>query len=545
MDYDYSELVALAKQWGDTVVGQGWINARDQKILNDLNGQSADSLFVEKQSRPLIVAFFGGTGVGKSSLINRLAGQEIARTGVERPTSREVTLYYHQSVELQQLPEQFPIDKIKTAQHDDAARKNIFWIDMPDMDSTEQSNKQLVLDWLPHIDVLVYVVSPERYRDNKAWQLLLSEVGKHAWLFVLNHWDRGQPEQYDDLIKQLAQAGFDDPIIIKTICNSHYSGEQENQFQQLSETLSSLTNQDSIEQIENRSDQIRKNELKLKLQSCLLKMGDGTGHQKLSQDWVQRWQDARTALSKGMAWSLTAMSSKYAEKETHLFDGLVKKKVEKIPETSVDAVLWDEWAQSRFDDELDEIILAAVQHQIPNSPIRQRLQPLRVLAQKKIEMQAELGVRSALINPGNRVQRLLMKLFGLFSTVLPLAAMTWVAYQVFDGYYDSDVNDRAYLGVDFAIHSVLMIGIVWLLPFFAKRQLKPSLQKVALKGLTDGVETGLATLEAEVIKVIDENEKQRKQYVYSVNQLIKQCSCTTAQAKKVDNPVLSRMLISE
>jgi Uma2 family endonuclease len=43
----------------------------------------------------------------------------------------------------------------------------------------------------PHIDVLVYVVSPERYRDNKAWQLLLAEGGKHAWIFVLNQSDRG------------------------------------------------------------------------------------------------------------------------------------------------------------------------------------------------------------------------------------------------------------------------------------------------------------------------------------------------------------------
>ena len=32
--------------------------------------------------RPLVVGLFGGTGVGKSSLLNRLADAEIARTGV-------------------------------------------------------------------------------------------------------------------------------------------------------------------------------------------------------------------------------------------------------------------------------------------------------------------------------------------------------------------------------------------------------------------------------------------------------------------------------
>ena len=208
MDYDYSDLVRRAKNWGERVLQDGWISDKDYQLLAESEVNLPNTLFENKDSRPLIVAFFGGTGVGKSTLINRLAGKEIARTGVERPTSKEVTLYYHQSVSLQHLPENLPVDKVKTAQHDDADRKHVFWIDMPDMDSTEQNNKQLVLEWLPHIDVLVYVVSPERYRDNKAWRLLLAEGGKHAWLFVLNQWDRGQPEQYDDFVKQLGKAGF-------------------------------------------------------------------------------------------------------------------------------------------------------------------------------------------------------------------------------------------------------------------------------------------------------------------------------------------------
>ena len=48
---------------------------------------------------------------------------------------------------------------------------------MPDFDSIDQNNRHLVLEWLPHIDVLIYVVSPERYRDEKAWRLLFAEGG--------------------------------------------------------------------------------------------------------------------------------------------------------------------------------------------------------------------------------------------------------------------------------------------------------------------------------------------------------------------------------
>lgn len=543
MDYDYSELVSQSIQWGDTLLQQGWITDQDSEALKDVDINLANSLFENKDTRPLIVAFFGGTGVGKSSLINRLAGKEIARTGVERPTSREVTLYYHQSVVLQQLPEQLPIEKIKTAQHDDDSRKNIFWIDMPDMDSTEPSNKQLVLDWLPHIDVLVYVVSPERYRDNKAWRLLLSEGGKHAWLFVLNHWDRGQPEQYDDFVKQLAMAGFDDPIIIRSICNDQYSGDQQDEFEQLGATLKGLTNQNTIQEIENRGDQIRKNELKQKLESCLAKMGEAQAYQKLKVDWQHNWGQAGEILIKGMSWPIQVMSGKYAEQETRLLDGLFSKKTVEQPEKSVDVELWDDWAQSRYIDELNDIILSADQYQLAVAPLRQSLEPLRVAARKKIEMQAELSVREALVNPGNSGQRFLMKLFGFCSTVLPLTAMGWVAFQVSEGFYDSDINQEAYLGVDFAIHSILLIGIAWLLPFFAKRQLKPSLQKIAAKGLSKGVETGLAMLEAEVNKIIDDNQKIREQHLNTVNKLIQQCKTSSKITDQVDNETLSRMLI--
>ena len=209
----------------------------------------------------------GGTGVGKSSLLNRLAGKAIAKAGVVRPTSREVTLFHHQDIAIQHLPEKLPIEKIRLAQHDDEAKKNIVWIDMPDFDSTEQSNKVLVFEWLPHIDVLIYVVSPERYRDEKAWRLLMSEGNRHAWLFVLNQWDRGQQAQYDDFKQQLGKAGFVEPIIFKTVCgDTAYPDE----FAALQSTILGLSNKHVVAELEQRGTQVRKDELRQKLQECIL-----------------------------------------------------------------------------------------------------------------------------------------------------------------------------------------------------------------------------------------------------------------------------------
>ena len=195
MAYDYSDLIEKTKRWAKQAHAAGWINTDTLGQLSHFDTRTPDSLFSttmlveQKATRPLIVAFMGGTGVGKSTLLNRLAGKPIAKADVVRPTSREVTLYHHQTVTMQHLPEQ-QLANINVSQHDNAANQQVVWIDMPDFDSTEQRNKQLVFQWLPYIDVLIYVVSPERYKDEKAWRLLLAEGAKHAWLFVFNQWDR-------------------------------------------------------------------------------------------------------------------------------------------------------------------------------------------------------------------------------------------------------------------------------------------------------------------------------------------------------------------
>lgn len=546
MDYDYSELVRKAQKWSKQTLDSGWVSPIEVQALSEAELNNADALFSNAGQRPLIVAFLGGTGVGKSTLINRLAGKDIARAGVERPTSREVTLFYHQSVALQQFPEHFPIDKIRTAPHQDDTHKDVMWVDMPDMDSTEMENKALVLEWLAHVDVLVYVVSPERYRDNKAWQLLLAEGGKHAWLFVMNQFDRGQPEQQVDFVQQLHKAGFVDPIIINTICAGENSNSEKDEFNRLGVTIHQLANRQTIAEIEYRSLQIKRADLKQRLEACLGRFGMDDAHQKLVDNWLLNWQRNEEILQKGMVWPIQCMSADYAEKETHLLEGLFRRKKEKQePKKSVKTEFWDDWAQSRYEDELDQLILIADGQRLALTPLRQALQSLRATAKGKVEAYVELAVRDALVKPGNGVQRFFMKLFAFLGAVLPLSAMSWVGYQVFEGYYQSGVTERSYLGTDFAIHSILLILITWLLPFFIQRQLKPSMEKVALKGLITGLTKGLTALSADVLKVVAENKETRDHIIAEVQALIQQCESTGAKPQEVENSTLSRMLISD
>lgn len=539
MAYDYSSLVDATKRWADQALAAGWISADAAQQLSDVDARSPDTLFNHNGSRPLIVAFMGGTGVGKSSLLNRLAGKAIARAGVERPTSREVTLYHHHSVAIKHLPEHLPLAQIKTAEHDNESRKHVIWIDMPDFDSTEQSNKHQVLEWLPHIDVLIYVVSPERYRDEKAWRMLLAEGGKHAWLFVLNQWDRGQTEQYEDFKQQLHKAGFAEPIIFKTACAE---GLQVDEFALLESTISSLATEHIVAQLEQRSFRIKKDELKQSLQNASGLLGSASAFQQLQALWQEQWERSALVLQQGFAWPIQQLSRHYAD---HAADLVSNPAAGKYGASGAKLNLWDDWAEARFDDALDEFVINADQLGISVNTLKKQLSALRDKAPKIIQAQTELAARQALANPGNALHRGFLKLMRLCEIILPLAAICWVGYQVFIGYYTSNMTDVAYLGVDFAIHSSLLIAITWLTPFFILKKLKPSLEKSALRGLNKGLSNAINMIDGEVLVVIENIGSQHTEQIKQLAGIIELCGIADAsQQSSIDgNSPLARMLI--
>jgi hypothetical protein len=74
MVYDYSELVQKTRQWAEQAGLSGWINNSVATEISQFDSRKPDAFFsnsdvtVGAVTRPLIVAFMGGTGVGKSSL---------------------------------------------------------------------------------------------------------------------------------------------------------------------------------------------------------------------------------------------------------------------------------------------------------------------------------------------------------------------------------------------------------------------------------------------------------------------------------------------
>ena len=538
MDYDYSDLVAQAKNWANEVVDSGWGSEAELKSLLEYDARTPDTLFNDTSSRPLIVAFLGGTGVGKSTLLNRLAGKEIARTGVVRPTSKEVTLFHHHSIKIAHLPSRLPIEKIKIAEHNEANNEHIIWIDMPDFDSTEQGNQQLVLEWLPHIDVLIYVVSPERYRDNKAWQILQAEGGRHAWIFVLNQSDRGQVEQYQDFIKQLAKAGFSNPLIYQSCCAVDKAENQIDEFDDLQTTLQSLATENTIKQLELRGLKVRKAELSKVLQVSTRLLGSATATQELTTFWQSQWLDLERLVIEASILPVQQMAGYYALHSGDLAG-------QKTTEPYLHQRLWDKWAQSRFDDVLDALILQVDHLNLPVMPIKQLLLPIRTNSEKVVEEKTLLSVRKALIKPGNIVQRSIIKIAQFAEIILPISAMGWVGYQVFIEFYESSLDEIPhYVGTDFLINGTMLIAISWLFPYFLQKKLKPSIEKAALKGLNHGFRNALHTLELEVLEKIKTNAQTQETLRQKAELIIEKCNNDNRQGIEVpENTTLERMLL--
>ncbi|MGH8498899.1 MAG: GTPase, partial [Methylococcales bacterium] len=493
-----------------------------------------------------VVAFFGGTGVGKSTLLNRLAGHEVARTGVVRPTSRDVSLYLYQDLNLDQLPENFPIEKVRITRHNNEDMKNVLWIDMPDIDSTETANRKIVLEWLPHIDILVYVVSPERYHDEKGWRLLLSEGAKHAWLFVMNHFDQGDSSRLRAFTGQLLEAGFKDPIVLATDCSRADSTDRDD-FKQLENAIASLANRHTVERLELRALVSRLHEIEINIGICVDAMGSPEATGLVLEKWETIWSDAVIDLDEGIQWPIqeAARSLGIADGGKKLIKKIsteIRKEDQPRSPQSTNPILWDEWTQTRFDDALDQLAVTAGASGIPVAPFKNRLAEIRSQARKILHSQTELSLRHSLANPGNSIQRLLLNVTRVCSGLFPLTAIGWVAYEVLDQFHSSSTTGAPYLGLNFAIHSGLLIIVAWLLPWFVYKKIKPSTEEIALRALKNGTRIGYECIKSRIDDCLGNLLDQRSCLIDATEKIKRECQRSSSSEAEIENTTLSRML---
>jgi energy-coupling factor transporter ATP-binding protein EcfA2 len=124
---------------------------------------------------PLLVLLLGPTGAGKSSLLNTIAGAEVSRAGVLRPTTREAVLYASEGDAKQILSggrlRLIPSERIVIATAPEGS-SGVAVIDAPDIDSVERDNRELADILLEASDLCVFVTTASRYADLVPWEVL-------------------------------------------------------------------------------------------------------------------------------------------------------------------------------------------------------------------------------------------------------------------------------------------------------------------------------------------------------------------------------------
>lgn len=206
----------------------------------------------ELSTEHTVIGFFGATGSGKSTLFNAIAGQNIALSAPTRPTTSTVQAAIWEAEGSEELLDWLGIDKRvypqtqalaaegNTAEGSEAAggvaapnavtepapglfnrirravggrgemrtrTGGLILLDMPDFDSVTTANRDLAARMMRYVDVLVWVVDPQKYADaviHRDFMVPLAASGAQA-LCVLNQADKLAPAEVPAVLASLTR----------------------------------------------------------------------------------------------------------------------------------------------------------------------------------------------------------------------------------------------------------------------------------------------------------------------------------------------------
>src|SRR5437763_276412 len=153
-----------------------------------------------------VVALAGGTGSGKSSLFNALAGANFSPAGVTRPTTKHSHACVWGMEGAAPLLDWLGVQRrhryARASALDDgeASLTGMLLLDLPDHDSVVTGSAALVDRLVKMADMLVWVLDPLKYADASVHRRYLVPLAGHASVItvVLNQVDTLSPDQADD-----------------------------------------------------------------------------------------------------------------------------------------------------------------------------------------------------------------------------------------------------------------------------------------------------------------------------------------------------------
>ncbi len=162
-------------------------------------------------ARHTVAALAGGTGSGKSSLFNRLAGADFSTVGVTRPITRDA----HACVwgvagsgpllEWLAVPRRYRYARGSALDRGEEALAGLVLLDLPDHDSVVAGTSGQVDRLVELADLMVWVLDPQKYADAAVHRRFLVPLAGHAEVVVvvLNQCDLLSQDQIEDCISDL------------------------------------------------------------------------------------------------------------------------------------------------------------------------------------------------------------------------------------------------------------------------------------------------------------------------------------------------------
>ena len=171
----------------------------------------------------VVAALVGGTGSGKSSLLNAIAEEDVVAVGGMRPTTSDPHAVVHPTREHEVSGFLDHLELARTSAG--SVPRWLCLVDMPDNDSVELDHRLRVEAMIPRLDVVVWVTDPEKYRDAVLHNQHLKPLAEYSerFVFVLNQADRltddGRAQVVEDFTEALVNDGITAPRVVVTSAN--------------------------------------------------------------------------------------------------------------------------------------------------------------------------------------------------------------------------------------------------------------------------------------------------------------------------------------
>jgi len=139
-----------------------------------------------------VVALAGATGSGKSTMFNTLSGAEVSTPGVRRPTTGVAHASVWGEAGADRLLDWLEVPRRHRVTDGEPALDGLVLLDLPDHDSVRLEHRLEVDRLVELVDVLVWVLDPQKYADAAVHGRYLAPMAGHSGVLVvvLNQIDR-------------------------------------------------------------------------------------------------------------------------------------------------------------------------------------------------------------------------------------------------------------------------------------------------------------------------------------------------------------------